>query len=188
MLKSALLILYGLLAGFLLAGLILLVGQQPRGHAVQLLPTFTVQPVVVEVAGAVRSPGIYRLDPGSRLAQAVEAAGGFLAEADTGLVNQAARINDGDKIIIPGPGVPETTIYLPIEITRPTGVVGAKIINVNTASEQELETLPGIGPTRAKQICRYRQEHGLFDKIEDLLDVPGIGPVTFEQIKSLIEI
>lgn len=182
---------FGLLGGLLGAGVILLVASPPRGEPIALLPPPDPLPVVVHLTGGVTQPGVYTLPAGSRLQAAVDAAGGFLPEADAQAVNLAAPLQDGQKVTIPtlaptvaplsrGPG--ETGIPLP------TPVPTSGLINLNTASQAELETLPGIGPVTAQKIIQYRQEHGPFQKIEDILDVPGIGEKTFEAIKDLITV
>jgi competence protein ComEA len=158
----------------------------PRGEPVELIPAPTPAPLTVYVAGSVQSPGIYLLAPGSRVAQAVEAAGGLLPEAETRSINLAAPLKDGDKVAIPAAGeVPAAS--LPNEGGAPAHETGA-VININSAGQSELETLPGIGPTRAEQIIAMRDARGGFDTVEEIMGVPGIGPSTFEKLKPWITV
>lgn len=169
----------GVLIGLTLGGLVWLTARSPRGHAVELLPPPTPAPLVVDVAGAVPRPGVYELPPGSRVKDAVQAAGGFLAEADRSAVNLAAPLEDGQKLQIPFlPGAQAAGV--------PPTPEPAQLININTATLEELMTLPGIGPTLAQRIIDYRETYGDFYFIEDIMNVSGIGPATFENIKDLI--
>jgi competence protein ComEA len=169
----------GVLIGLVLGGILWIVARSPRGNSVELLPAPTPAPLVVDVAGAVPRPGVYELPGGSRTKDAVEAAGGFLAEADKANINLAAPLEDGQKLDIPflagaePVGVPQTT-------DQPT------LVNINTATLEELDTLPGIGQTLAQAIIDYRDTYGEFYYIEDIMNVPGIGDSTFNNIKDLI--
>ena len=126
----------------------------------------------VYISGEVLFPGVYQLPPGSRVRDAIEIAGGFLTSADTDSINQAALLIDSSHIII---------MPLLFEENQQTYE-----ININTASITELESLPRIGTTFAKNIVDYRLEHGPYLSIEEIQKVPGIGPVTFDKIKDLI--
>ena len=169
----------GVLIGLVLGGLLWIVARSPRGNSVELLPAPTPAPLVVDVAGAVPRPGVYELPVGSRVNDAVQAAGGFLAEADKANINLAAPLEDGQKLEIPFlPGA--ATAGVPQYTPTPTA------ININTATLEELQSLPGIGPTLAQAIIDYRTKHGNFHFIEDIMNVSGIGPSTFENIKDLI--
>jgi competence protein ComEA len=196
--KDLLKIAFGLICGLLAAGVITLVARQPSGAPVTLLPPPSPAPLVVHVNGAVAQPGVYTLPVGSRVQDAIDAAGGFLSEADPGSLNLAAVLEDGSQITALSlqptqPPPPEQTavtrgetIPLPT-LTRSPTPKGHKI-NINTATQEELESLPMIGPVLAKQIIEYRTANGLFQKIEDIVDVPGIGPKTFEVIQELITV
>jgi competence protein ComEA len=197
--KDLLKIAFGLFCGLLAAGLILLVARQPSGAPVTLLPPPSPAPLVVHVNGAVAQPGVYMLPVGSRVQDAIDAAAGFAAEADTGSVNLAAVLEDGSMITVLAqqptdqPPLPEPTaitrgeaVSLPTATRSPT-LKGQKI-NINTATQEELESLPMIGPVLAKQIIDYRTANGPFKEIEDIVDVPGIGPKTFEVIQDLITV
>lgn len=192
-------ILFSLLAGALAAGVILLVASPPRGQPIQLAAQPTPSPLIVYVTGAIRQPGVIALPAGSRVTDAIEAAGGLAPEADASGVNLAAPVHDGQHLVIPRAG--EVLPTQPASATAaaqpgakappatPTPAYTADLpLNLNTATQADLETLPSIGPTRAQAILAYREAHGAFARIEDLLNVPGIGPTLFERIKALITI
>ncbi len=168
---------------------ILLVAQSPRGAPVELLPAPTAAPISVHVSGAVREPGVYQLPQGSRVKEAVDAAGGLQTEADLQALNLAARIKDGEKIHIPSEGEAASAIpsrNLELEASEPDLTDIGALVNLNTASLEELLTLPGIGETRAKEIIAYRESHAGFRSIDEIQEVDGIGPVIFERLKDLI--
>ncbi len=137
--------------------------------------------MMVHVAGAVKNPGVYSLLLGARASDAVAAAGGPLPEADEHLFNLAQPLYDGQRIAIP----------FKARVALPDGVSAVPLctrININTASASELETLPGIGPTRAAAIVKYREQHGFFKDIGELIEISGIGPKTLENLRVLITI
>lgn len=171
---------FGIFLGLLSSALILLVISQPVGEPIQILPAPTLGPIMVDVAGEVLNPGLYTLPAGARVADGISAAGGLLDTANTNQINLAARLADGDKIWVPEVG--QTVANIPDTTVRSTGF----LININAASASEIETLPGIGEVKAGQIVSYRDEHGLFMSVEDLLNVPGIGPELLETIRPLI--
>jgi len=181
-------VLIGVLAGFLLAGGILLVARAPGGEPITLQPAPTKAPIVVQVDGAVPRPGVYELAEGSRVQDAVTAAGGLLADADSTGINLAARLEDGQQLNIPygsGSAGPPAAVFAGAATAAPSS---DDLININTASAEELDALPGIGPTTAQKIIDYRVEHGNFQSIEDIMNVSGIGPATFDRIKDLITV
>ncbi len=152
----------------------------------------TEQTIFVHVCGAVRTPGVYELKSGSRVYEAVEAAGGFTDDAEENYVNQAQILSDGIKLMIP---TAEEALAMPeggMDTQTEAGTAGQPAddgrVNINTASEQELCTIPGIGATRAAAIVRYRQEHGNFDSVEDIMKVTGIKEGTYEKIKDNIKV
>jgi len=177
-------------------GLILLVSAPPRGKSIQLEPLPSPAPFTVHVTGAVHHPGVYHLPPGSRVQDAVQAAGGFTILADEGALNLAARLEDGGQIEIPvisptvNPGQlieasPPSATAPPAATETPTpGPVFP--IDINTASQLELELLPQIGPVRAARIVAYRQSHGPFHSIEDIRKVYDINPEVYAAIRDLI--
>jgi competence protein ComEA len=180
LIKNGLNILLGVMIGLLIGGLLWLVAAPPRGHAVTLMPAPTAIQVVVQVNGAVVHPGVYTLPQGSRVKEVVAAAGGLLANAAKDQVNQAAWLEDGQVVEIPEKAETNAPDFNPEEVSY--------LVNINTASVEELDALPGIGPTLAQNIVNYRKQKGRFKRIEDLLEVPGMGPVTFDRIKNLISI
>lgn len=182
-------ILFGLFSGLLAAALILIVDSRPRGDPVRLLPTYTPSPIVVYITGAVIKPGVYQLQPQSRIADLLQSAGGFAPSADQSAVNLAAKIKDGEKIVIPTVSLPgvagrSETIDLNSDSTVPH--VSPEIININLASSTELEQLPGIGSAKAQAIIDYRSKYGDFESPQAIQNVPGIGPGIFSQIEAFI--
>ncbi|HZW02973.1 MAG TPA: helix-hairpin-helix domain-containing protein [Anaerolineaceae bacterium] len=150
-----------------------------------LLPP-TPEPYIVHVMGAVQQPGVYSLPAGSRALQAVQAAGGFSDEANEDGVNLAAPLIDGMKLVIPAVGETVAT-EVPVPLTDAGGgAVEMDPVNLNTATEAELMSLPNIGETRAKAIIQYREDYGPFAAAEDLVNVAGIGVETYETIKEWI--
>lgn len=139
------------------------------------------EPVIVHICGAVVNPGVYELPPGSRIVDAVDKAGGLSVDADESYVNLAAVPNDGEQIFIPT--IEESVIMK--QTRQETGVSSGKV-NINTADKALLCTLPGIGDTRAADIIAYRQEHGNFSAIEDIMQVSGIKEGSFQKIKEMI--
>ena len=136
-------------------------------------------PIIVDVAGWVRRPGVYEFVAGDRVIDAVNRAGGVRNGADLTSLNLAAPLADGTQIVVPKPGVTASD-----SSTSGTGTAGGTtLININTASETDLETLPGVGPVTAAAIIDYRTQNGPFSAVDDLIDVSGIGPSTLEQIR-----
>lgn len=183
------LIVFGLLIGLLATGVILLVSSQPRGEPVHLLPPPTVPPIIVHVKGAVVNPGVYSLPPNSRVRDALTAAGGLSPDGDTASLNLADYLQDGQSLPIPykDPTSTSNLNTLPTEaIPNDLGENPRDLIDINTASFEELDSLPGIGTDKAQKIISYRQENGPFSTIEAIQEVSGIGPATFEKIKALI--
>lgn len=145
-------------------------------------------PIVVYVAGSVVSPGVYRLDADARVQQAVAAAGGAAADADLDAMNLAAPLRDGDRVYVPHAGVAVPPV---IGVTGAGG--GANIdvapsgpISLNAASAAELDILPGVGPSTAAAIVAYREQHGPFASVDDLLNVRGIGAAKLDAIRALV--
>jgi competence protein ComEA len=137
--------------------------------------------IVVDVAGKVARPGIYRLPADSRVFDAVRAAGGAKPGVDTVTINLAAPLQDGQQVVVGTSGAP-----------APPGPVGSgsssvpTVVDLNTASLEELETLPGVGPVLGQHILDWRSEHGRFDSIDQLNEVSGIGEVTFAELRGLV--
>lgn len=189
--RSILTVLLGVLAGFILAGALFLVSRTPAGKPVELLPAPTKMPILVNVVGAVPRPGLYEFPQGSRVRDAVNAAGGLLTDADTAAVNLAAPLEDGQQLEIPSLNSAAGGTPAPAPTAAPTRAAvptASELVNINTATLEELDKLPGIGPTTAQNIIDYRTEHGPFQRIEDLMNVPNVGPATFDRLKELITV
>jgi len=184
-LKSTLYLASGILFGLFLAALVWVVARNPTGEAVVLRPAPTEKPVIVYITGAVPRPGVYALPKDARIQDAISAAGGFLAEADKSQINLAALLEDGQKLDIPYIEGASPVLGTPV----PSVVASTtELVNINTGSSAELDTLPGIGPTTAQKIIDYREQNGPFINTEDIINVPGIGPGTYERIKNLITV
>ena len=145
----------------------------------------------VDVSGAVKNPGVYKLENGARIFQAIEAAGGFSEDADPQWLNQAAEISDGEKIFVYTKAETQTLkeqgISSEQEKENAEKAEEAKI-NINQASLEELQEIPGIGEARAQAIIAYREETGGFGSIEDIQQVSGIKGKTFEKIEPYITV
>ncbi len=135
----------------------------------------------VDVGGAVYLPGVLELPEGSRVYEAVEAAGGLTEEADIRNVNLAAQLHDGEKIYIPTEEEAEQ-----LSLGGNSSVMTK--VNINTANSADLQTLRGVGPATAETIIQYRTENGPFEKPEDLMNVSGIGQKTFDKLKEYIRV
>lgn len=139
--------------------------------------------IVVHVAGAVRHPGVIALPVGARVADAIAKAGGALVRADLDQLNLAAFVVDGSQVLVPARG--ETS---PVPSTPLPGSTQATTVDLNSADQALLETVPGLGPVKAGAIIAFRTEIGTFESIEQLLEVSGIGPATLESIRPFISI
>ncbi|AMX82833.1 competence protein ComEA [Geobacillus subterraneus] len=141
--------------------------------------------VVIDVKGAVAKPGVYEMPADARVRDVIARAGGLTNEADAARVNLAAKVHDEMMIYVPAKGeaalAPETAGAAP-----EAGTESGLQVAVNTATEEELMQIPGIGPTKAKAIIAYRDEHGPFQRVEDLLKVSGIGEKTLEKLKPYL--
>jgi competence protein ComEA len=139
--------------------------------------------LIVDVAGEVEQPGVYEFAEGDRVIDAIERAGGQLPKADLSLLNLAAPLTDGTQILVPKSGPPGA--FVPGGGTA--GTPGG-LININSASATELETLSGIGEVLAATIIEYREQNGPFASVDDLMDVSGIGPATLEEIRDQVTV
>lgn len=135
--------------------------------------------VIVDVAGAVRHPGIVTLPAGSRVHEAIEAAGGVEGDVDTSGLNLARVLTDGEQVLVAAPGVagPATTAD-----------PASASVNLNTADLVALDTLPGVGPVTAEAIVTWREENGPFRSVDDLLDVKGIGEATLAELRDRVSV
>jgi competence protein ComEA len=144
--------------------------------------------VVVYVSGAVMRPGVYTLNSEHRVAEALGAAGGPTSDADLDRINLAMRLNDEDQIHVPSVGDGGSTGVGSVLPAGSSPSTSSGKLNVNTATVEELESLPGIGASRAAAIVEYRNTHGPFQRVEDLVEVSGIGDGILGSIRNLIEI
>lgn len=158
--------------------IVLLVRLGNAGGVEVLLPTATPTPELkMYVSGAVASPGVYVLQPEDRIEDALRAAGGPLPDADLSALNLALRVHDQARIHVPHRG--ETPLATPTSDGR---------VNVNTATVEELETLPGIGPVLAQAIVAYRESRGPFASVDELVLVSGIGPGTLDKLRDRVTV
>lgn len=144
--------------------------------------------IFVDIDGAVNKPGVYKVSEGTRLFQVIELAGGLTDGASTQSLNRAEAVYDGQKITVyssdtEGYSQDDTDGGVPAE----KGITGGKV-NINTADSVTLQTIPGIGPSKAARIIEYRESQGRFKKIDDIKNVTGIGDMTFENIKGYITV
>jgi competence protein ComEA len=158
-------------------------------------PTIQIEipPVIIHIAGAVKNPGVYQLKLTDRIVDAVKIAGGATEEANLDLINLAALLKDGQKIIVPYKTYSETgeeinadTYNYVSSVYSSSPVSNSAKININTANANMLQTLPGIGPVLSERIIEYRNQNGLFGVIDDIKDVSGIAEKKYEGIKDLI--
>jgi len=182
--KPGFILAYGIFIGLLASGALWLLSQPKRGTPVQLRPPPGPVPIQVHVSGEVNQPGVVELPPGSRVFAAIEAAGGFSDAADYDSLNLAALLEDGQRVFVPAkresgdePGRAEAP---PAVIVYP--------IDLNSADQPTLETLPGIGPEKARAIIAFRLANGPFRTLEDLDAVEGIGPAIIADIEELVVI
>jgi len=154
-------------------------GGSPPVMASTAPATATTAEIVVDVGGRVRHPGLVTLPTGSRVADAIAAAGGPLRPADLARINLAARVSDGQLLLI---GVPGASA----ESSGASG--GGGPVDLNSATVDQLDALPGVGPVLAQRIVDWRQAHGGFRTIDDLQQVPGIGPRKFSDLKALVAV
>jgi competence protein ComEA len=150
-------------------------------------PTSTPHPLRVYVSGAVQNPAVYQLAAGSIVRDAVEAAGGPLSDADLTRLNLALELRDQQQVHVPREGEEAPPPAVSGGESEGVGAAGGPV-NINTAAAEELETLPGIGEVTAQRIIDYREANGPFETIEDIQNVSGIGPKTFEGMRDLITV
>ncbi len=175
----------GVVAGAAIMAAAFVVTLPDRTIPLTILPTATPSPLVVYITGAVKSPGVFHVQPGSRIQDVIEASGGYLEGADLQRINLAAPVSDGQRIDIPLTGIVETRVQ-----AKSTEINSAEILNVslNTASQKELESLPGIGVEKASKILAEREKRGRFLKIDDLLEIDGFSQKLVEQIRPYLYI
>ena len=145
-----------------------------------------IETVVVDVGGAVIEPGVVELDAGSRVADAIEAAGGLAIDADCTTLNQAQLLQDGQKVYVPKEGEIDASGALVDSSTQEAGQAATTLVNINTATLEELDALPGVGPATAQAIIDDREANGPFASEEDIMRVSGIGEKKYEKLKGSI--
>lgn len=146
----------------------------------------TLPQLLVHAAGAVRQPGIHRLPTGSRIADLIEAAGGVDDTVDIDRVNLAAPVSDGERVYVPRRDEPVPPTWTSSSDQSGNPGLEGRPLDINTATEQELDELPGVGPATAAAILAERKVRGRFTSVDDLLDVRGIGTAKLEEIRSLV--
>lgn len=157
-------------------------GPSPVGEQVAAPSSVAELPALyVHVFGAVEAPGLYRLEDGARIVDLIAAAGGLTADADQTAVNLARRVTDGEQVRVPVIG--ETAAS-----DTEAGVASDGRVNLNTADAAALDTLPRVGPAIAERIIQWRDEHGLFTSVDDLLSVPGIGDKMLASLRDLVTV
>jgi len=146
-------------------------------HAAQVAPA--ARPLVVDVAGAVRRPGLYRIEQGARVADAIARAGGLTRRAERTAVNLAAPLADGEQVLVAARGSPPVGAA-----AAPAGSTGP--VSLSSATAEQLDALPGVGPVTAQKILEYRQAHGPFTSVDGLDAIPGIGPARLADLRPLV--
>ncbi|KAA9026478.1 hypothetical protein F4V44_10955 [Niallia endozanthoxylica] len=145
--------------------------------------------ILIDVKGAVAAPGVYEALSGDRVQNLINQAGGLLETADQQKINFAMKVVDEMVLYIPMIGEDsQVTAGGQGSIPAADAVQGKALVNLNTASESELETLPGVGPSKAAAIMEYRETNGRFQNIEELMEISGIGEKTFEKLKEHISV
>lgn len=166
----------GVLLGIMIGGVICLVASPKLNSSISYISPTTTTKIVISITGSVRNPGVFTLNYGSRINDAIEAAGGLSENANVDGVSLAQVLEDEENIFIPS-----TSNDIPSSISNSQGK-----INLNTASLEELISLPGIGQEKAQAVIDFRNQHGNFTSIQDLLFVPGFGQGILDSIKNLI--
>ncbi|MBR2546915.1 MAG: helix-hairpin-helix domain-containing protein [Eubacterium sp.] len=142
--------------------------------------------IYVDISGCVKKPGVYEMEPGSRIFEVIDEAGGFTRHADTALINQAEEISDGMKINVPDKrdkGKAKSSGH-----ASASSDTSESLININKADSETLQRIPGIGPVTAEKIIQYREENGPFGSVEDITNISGIGDKTLEKMRPSITV
>lgn len=177
----------GLLTGLLAAGLVILLTSPKRGQPIVLLPPPTPHPMQVHISGSVVKPGVYAMPQGAIVQDALQAAGGPIDGTALDAVNLAQPVHDGERLYFPSQSELATSGATAFPAVIEAAGEGVKDrIDLNRATAPELEMLPGIGPSLAQKIVDFRDQQGPFGSVDDLMDVPGIGPAKMEAVKDLV--
>jgi competence protein ComEA len=170
----------GLALALLLAGRHLVHSEPARTEraAAPIAAPAAPPPLVVDVTGAVRRPGLYHLAGSARIADAIARAGGATPRANLEQVNLAAPLADGEQVVVPRRGA--------VAAGASSGSPAGGPVQLSTATAEQLDTLPGIGPVTAQKIVDYRTQHGAFHSVDELDAIPGIGPARLDQLKDLV--
>jgi competence protein ComEA len=163
------------------------VARAPASVQIERAPAET---ALVHVAGAVRDPGVYRLHTGERVKDAVRRAGGAGRRADLNAINLAAKVADGQQVVVPRRGAAAGSSGAAPAAAGAAGANGAAQtpVSLNSATAEQLETLDGVGPATAQKILDWRQQHGGFRSIDDLSEVPGIGPKRLAALRPKVQL
>lgn len=176
--------------GLFAAGVIWLACSKPRGKPISLQTPPPPLPIQVHIIGEIQRPGVYELPINSRIQDLIQKAGGLTPDADEQTINLAAFLVDGQQIRIPARAFPKDSENYPedLDFNKRSAEQIQPLININTATSELLETLPGIGPAIALEIIDFRQKEGDFKSIEEIQKVHGIGPVIYQGIEDLITV
>lgn len=147
--------------------------------------------IMVDIKGGVKKPGVYKIDADARVNDAIMLAGGFTKDADEAQINLAQKVQD--EMVINVPYLSENSDSSTVQTTEQsssgsTGNTSNQKVNINQATQEELESLSGIGPSKASAIIQYRDEHGMFQTVEELMEIPGIGEKTLDNIRDAIQV
>jgi competence protein ComEA len=175
---------FGVVVGAVLLAAIMLISLPDRTTPLSILPTRTAAPFQVYVTGAVNKPGVVKVIPGSRVQDALTAAGDVLPEADIQLINLASIVTDGQKIVVPIIG--QTTQQKSINITLPDD--NSLVMSLNNATQKDLEKLPGIGEEKAKAIIAERLIRGSFQSVDELSEITGFSEKLINQIRPYLTV
>jgi competence protein ComEA len=190
------LIAVGLAGALIAAGFLWLSRPRPQSVPAAARPSLAVQPsatptataaLVVDVIGKVRHPGVVTLRPGARVIDAIKAAGGLRPGAGAGTLNLARPVVDGEQIVVGGKAAPQAAPVPPGGTAVPGSAPGAQL-DLNTATVEQFDGLPGVGPVLARRIVDYRTQHGGFRAVDELQEVTGIGARKYEDIKALVRV
>ena len=182
-------VLGAIIIGVVAVGAVLLVYDDLSAPPIVVADPDPARPIAVEITGAVATPGVYELAAEARVIDLVEAAGGTTADADLGGVNLARRVRDEDRVVIPSQAPPPAITSATGDQPGSSAAAGSPAqVNINTASVDELDQLPGIGPAIAQRVVDYRSEQGPFRSVDELARVSGISSAMVDELRSEITV